>query len=325
MWAPQSWPGADTSTTGSPWVSRESRRGAVSRSRAWVRRWPWSSGIRNRPREGAVAVVVQGQERLGLRGAGLAAEQDRLVPVGQVDVDGGEHPPRRLPQPLGVQAASGPGAGPVALATSHSSAARPGPRWLRPVPARRRPRSPAPARPAAARPRTPPGSPGICPASSRAIRNPPATCSRVDPVNRANHASVPVSAVASATRRRSASADNTSRSAAARDSTRANPATASPSASSPSDSTATPPARVKHASTSVISSRTPCSATGGSGVRSSTATLIPVWYRTRVRSTTPSAPRCGDPNPTTDPAHQSTHMPMSVRPSMAAQVGVMDG
>ena len=62
--------------------------------------------------------------------------------------------------------------------------------------------------------------------NSPAIRSPPAICSRVPPVSRANHASVPVSAVSSATRRRSASADNASRNAAARDSTRASSETA---------------------------------------------------------------------------------------------------
>jgi hypothetical protein len=54
--------------------------------------------------------------------------------------------------------------------------------------------------------------------NNAAIRNPPAACSRDVPVNRASHASVPVSAVASATRRRSASTDSPSRNAAARDS-----------------------------------------------------------------------------------------------------------
>ena len=146
--------------------------------------------------ERAVAVVVERQERLGLRGPGLPAEQDRLVPVGQVEVEAGEHPPRRLPQPLGVH---------------------------RPPPVRVPARSPWP-------PATPPpratcsavASTGACSAaftitrtcstrsapaanasrvaaylscSSPASRNPPAACSRVDPVNRATHASVPVSAV----------------------------------------------------------------------------------------------------------------------------------
>jgi hypothetical protein len=45
---------------------------------------------------GAVAVVVQRQERLGLGRARLATEQDRLVPVGEVGVDRVEHPPSGL-------------------------------------------------------------------------------------------------------------------------------------------------------------------------------------------------------------------------------------
>jgi hypothetical protein len=61
---------------------------------------------------GAVAVVVQGQERLDLRGPGLAAQQDRLVPDREVVVDRGEHPAGGLPQPPGVGRPTGPGAVP---------------------------------------------------------------------------------------------------------------------------------------------------------------------------------------------------------------------
>ncbi len=61
--------------------------------------------------ERAVAVVVEGEERLGLRGPGLPTEQDRLVPVGQVTVDRGEHAPSGLAQSLRVQPPTGAGAG----------------------------------------------------------------------------------------------------------------------------------------------------------------------------------------------------------------------
>ena len=59
----------------------------------------------------AVAVVVEGEEGLGLGGAGLAAQEDGFVSVGEVVVEGGEHAAGGLPQPAGVVAASGAGAG----------------------------------------------------------------------------------------------------------------------------------------------------------------------------------------------------------------------
>ena len=132
-------PGADSSThqVAVPVAAQPAGCGEPVQRR--VRRWPWSSGIRNLPGVGAVAVVVQGQEGLGLGGAGLPAQQDRLVPVGQVGVDGGEHPPGGLPQPLGVHAAARTGSRPRwpwPPATPRPRA--PARRWPRPGPARRR-------------------------------------------------------------------------------------------------------------------------------------------------------------------------------------------
>jgi hypothetical protein len=65
---------------------------------------------------GSVAVVVQRQVRLGLSGPRLPAEQDRLMPVGEVEVDTGEHPAGGLPQPLGVHRAATSVADPGGLA-----------------------------------------------------------------------------------------------------------------------------------------------------------------------------------------------------------------
>ena len=236
------------------------------------------------------------------------------MPVGQVDVDRGEHPSGGLPQPLGVQAAPGPGPCPVALATSHPSACA---TW------------------------TEVASSGACSAALHdhphlldpqlpgrerlpghgvfVLQQPRRSATHRPPAHGSTRSTAP-------TTHRSRSPRSPRPPAAGRPPP-TTPAAAPPPGTPPAPTPRPPrPARRRprlHRCPTgprqtrldmVISSPTPCSATGGSGVRSSTATLIPVWYRTRVRSTTPSAPRCGDPNPTTDPAHQSTHMPMSERP-----------
>ena len=72
---------------------------------------------------GPVAVVVQRQERLGLRGPGLPAEQDRLVPVGQVGVDAANIRRAACRSRLASVGRPDRVPAPVARATSHSSAA----------------------------------------------------------------------------------------------------------------------------------------------------------------------------------------------------------
>ena len=115
-----------------------------------------------------------------------------------------------------------------------------------------------------------------------ASHNPPAACSWVETVNRASQASVPVSPVCSATRRRSASAETSNRNAAARDSSRASSATTPPSASpvSPaSPSTAASPARARHPAASATSSAnagTHGSTAGAAGIGSSIVMAIPI-------------------------------------------------
>ena len=59
---------------------------------------------------GAVAVVVQGQERLPVGAGLLPGEHLELVVVGQLSVHGVEHPAGGLPEPLGVHRLPGPGA-----------------------------------------------------------------------------------------------------------------------------------------------------------------------------------------------------------------------
>jgi hypothetical protein len=116
-------------------------------------------------------------------------------------------------------------------------------------------------------------------ANNRASRNPPAACSRVDPVNRATHTSVPVCAVCSATRRRSASADSLSRNATARDSTTASAPIASPNASSLQDDTGSSAARDKHPADSATKLHKPRSTVRNvaeAGVRSSIVMAIHV-------------------------------------------------
>lgn len=50
----------------------------------------------------AVAVIVEGEERLLLGPLVLATEQDRLVPGGEVGIDPGVHPPGRLAEPASI-------------------------------------------------------------------------------------------------------------------------------------------------------------------------------------------------------------------------------